>query len=241
MSCRLIRRELLRLTRFREFGPDSERHLEHLAGCRACRDEVGCDRHTVRLLRAALEARVEGLEPSSAVWEQVRDRAQASEPSVGRWPWRRLSDVMAFGRTLTAVAGTGLALVLALNTQVVTVTLPQPDAASSRPLAAGTGVPSAWDRLPRPTTTGETREVGQIVWHPDPEGLVTAVDAGTLSSTLTSPVVEEPVEEAPPEIVSPVRPRAPEPPPADEERRDGPGAEGPDDAAPSQLPAGAPT
>lgn len=241
MSCRRVRRGLLSMTRFGEFGPDSERQLDHLAGCQACRDEVGCDRHTIRLLREALEARVEGMEPSSLAWEQVRTRAQQPEPASPRWPWRRLADVMVFGRTLTAVAGTGLALVLALNTQVVTVTQPRQEAPSARPVAGDDGPTSAWDRSSRLTSANDAADVARIVWQPDPEGLVTAVDASTVSAALTQPAVEEPAEEAMTEVIITVLPLAPEPPPAHAQQRDATRAEEPDDAAPSPLPAGAPT
>jgi hypothetical protein len=246
MSCHRVRRALLWMTRFGEFGPDSQLHLDHLAGCRACRDEVGCDRATVRLLRAALAARVDGMEPSSGVWEQVRALAQQPEPRRGRWPWRRPSDVMAIGRSLTAMAGTGLALVLALNTQIVTVTLPQSDAPSPLAVSDGIEVPSAWDRLPRlvPTTPGFAQDEApamQLYARPDPEGLVMNVDAGQVLASLTSPAVEEPAEDAPTEMLVILRlPLAPEPPPAAAQHGD----RSRDDAGapePSPLAAGAPT
>jgi hypothetical protein len=245
MSCHRVRRELLWMTRFGEFGPDSQLHLDHLAGCRACRDEVGCDRHTVRLLRAALAARVDGLEPSSGVWDQVRTLAQQPEPRRLRWPWRRPGDVIALGRTLTAMAGTGLALVLALNTQVVTVTLPQSDTPSARTESADGGVPSAWDRLPRltePTAAGDSGSMTLVDWRPDPEGMVMNLDPRQHIAMLSAPAAEEPVEEVPRDVVVVVRlPLAPEPPPAvalhgEASRSDEPAA-----PEPSPMAAGAPT
>ena len=243
MSCHRVRRELLWMTRFGEFGPDSQLHLDHLAGCRACRDEVGCDRHTVRLLRAALAARVDGMEPSSGVWEQVRTLAQQPEPRRWRWPWRHARDAMVFGRTLTAMAGTGLALVLALNTQIVTVTLPQVDAAPSAVSSAERGNPSAWDRLPRLNQPGDDAAAAPTLtdWQPDPEGLLVNVDADLLA-TLTSPVVEEPVEEFRRDSVIVVQlPLAPEPPPAVALHRESAADDEPAAPKPSPLPAGAPT
>jgi hypothetical protein len=244
MSCHRVRRELLWMTRFGEFGPDSQLHLDHLAGCRACRDEVGCDRHTVRLLRAALAARVDGMEPSSGVWEQVRTLAQQPEPRRLRWPWRRPGDVIALGRTLTAMAGTGLAVVLALNTQVVTVTLPQSDTPSSQTESADGGVPSAWDRLPRLTEPAAAGDSGLTLvdWQPDPEGMVMNVDAGELMAGLTSPEVEESVEEVTGDLVVVMRlPLAPEPPAAIAQHREGARQDEPKAPRPSPLPAGAPT
>jgi hypothetical protein len=248
MSCHRVRRALLWMTRFGEFGPDSQLHLDHLSGCRACRDEVGCDRETVRLLRAALAARVDGMEPSSGVWEQVRALAQQPEPARSRWPWRRASDVMAIGRSLTAMAGTGLALVLAMNTQIVTVTLPQPDGASS-PLAVseGVGAPSAWDRLPRLVPAGGGSAADEappmdLNAPPDPEGLVMNVDAGQVLASMTSPATEEPAHEPQTEVVVLVRlPLAPEPPPADSHRDEGAERDGGGVPDASPLPAGAPT
>ena len=123
---------------------------------------------------------------------------------------------MALGRTLTAMAGTGLALVLALNTQVVTVTVPQPDVPSPE-TASEDGGPSAWGRLPRlvaPATAGADGTAAALAWKPDPEGLVMNVDAGKVTASLTSSAVEEPVEGAPKDIVVVVLPLAPEPPPA---------------------------
>ena len=66
MSCRRTCRELLWLTRFGEFGPSSAPHLEHLSGCRSCRDEVGFDRAMVQQLRLALAVRVTSDTPSES-------------------------------------------------------------------------------------------------------------------------------------------------------------------------------
>jgi anti-sigma factor RsiW len=135
MSCRRICRELLWSVRFGELDVSSEPHLEHLAGCGACRDEVGFDREMVRQLRAALSARVDGMAPSATAWEGILRRTQAPEP--GRWAalWSRSLGVVVRIRTATAMAGTGLALVLALNTQVSSIAGPastQPAAPSHR-------------------------------------------------------------------------------------------------------------
>jgi hypothetical protein len=247
MSCHRVRRALLWMSRFEEFGPDSQLHLDHLAGCRACRDEMGCDRALVRQLRAALAARVDGMEPSSAVWEQVRVLAQQPEPSRSRWPWRRAGNVMAIGRSLTAMAGTGLALVLALNTQIVTVTLPPTDAVPPSAHSNRVGVPSAWDRLPRLGTAADGSPAGddrsmELNAQPDPEGLVVNVDAGQLLASITSPAVEAPPADEPPTgtLVVLRLPLAPEPPPA-ATQDDGTADDSGEAPNPSPLPAGAPT
>lgn len=117
MSCRRACRELLWLTRFGEFGPSSAPHLDHLAGCRSCRDEVGFDRAMVQQLRLALAVRVTNANPSDATWERILARAQTPEPPARIWRW--LASIVAKQRIATAMAGTGLALVLALNMEIV--------------------------------------------------------------------------------------------------------------------------
>ena len=244
MSCHRVRRALLGMTRFGEFGPDSELHLDHLSACRPCRDEVGCDRELIRQLRVALAARVEGMEPRATVWDQVRVLAQQPERARFRWPWRRASDAIGVSRSLTAMAGTGLALVLALNTQVVTVTQPSPSAAS--PLAVGgaaDGLPSAWDRLPRLAGPGSASgaERSSIIFSsgPDPEGLVVNVDATQVTASLTDPAVEEPADAVPAsETFLVTLPLAPEPPPASAARG---GSREPEPAEPAPPEAGDPT
>ncbi|HEX2766072.1 MAG TPA: hypothetical protein VHR55_05515 [Candidatus Limnocylindria bacterium] len=210
MSCARSRRAILDMTRFGEFGPDSELHIDHLSSCRECRDEVGCDRELIRQLRAALAARVEGVEPPSTVWNQVLVLAQQPERSRLPWPWRRSGDALGAARTLSAMAGTGLALVLALNTQVVTLIGPSADVPSPAPITDTVGVPSAWDRLPRLAGGGnnEAAEQQQMVLNaqPDPEGIVLNVDASNLVAILTAPPDDDPgsaPEEPAPATVTP--------------------------------------
>jgi hypothetical protein len=153
---------------------------------------------------------------------------------------------MALGRSLTAMAGTGLALVLALNTQIVTVSQPLADPSSPSAVAEAAGVSSAWDLLPRlvsgdPMAPAPQAPSMQIDAPPDPEGLVMNVDAGQVQASITSPASEEPVEEPPSQVIVLVRlPLAPEPPPAQSQHD-----AGADDAReapePTPLPAGAPT
>jgi len=136
MSCRRTCRELLWLTRFGEFGPSSAPHLEHLAGCRHCRDEVGFDRAMVQQLRLALAVRVTNATPSESTWERILARAQTPEPSQPAGIWRWLASIVARQRMATAMAGTGLALVLALNMEVVPAGLSSPVETEAGGLAA---------------------------------------------------------------------------------------------------------
>ena len=121
MSCRRVCRELLSFVRFGELGPRSQPHLDHLAGCSNCRDEVGYDREMVQRLRMALAARIDGMDPSPQVWEQILRRAQAPDPVPAAGWLTRLGIAAARRRTTTAMAGTALALVLALNMEVVSL------------------------------------------------------------------------------------------------------------------------
>lgn len=178
MRCRRIQRELLWLARFGELGPSSQPHLEHLAGCRSCRDEVGFDREMVRQLRAALAARIEGMSPSASAWEGILRRAQAPEPSrLSMW-WSRSSGIVSRLRTATAMAGTGLALVLALNMEVIPISAPaQTDAAVE-------ARPSTLQQVPR-MPTGRTALVPYLrldsdaatASRPDPEAIMTQAQA----------------------------------------------------------------
>lgn len=122
MSCRRVCRELLWLARFGELGRDSEPHLEHLSTCRACRDEVGFDRVMVEQLRAALSERVASVAPSPGAWDAILARARDPEPRLGGW--RAWSSSIVGRLRLTALAASGLALILALNTQIVPMAVP---------------------------------------------------------------------------------------------------------------------
>lgn len=105
MSCRRVSRELLERFRFGELDRRSAPHLDHLAACTRCQDEVGFDRALVRQLRRALAERLEGYEPSPMAFAVVRERAlrEAERQSwFGRgWRWVRL-----------APAGAAMALML---------------------------------------------------------------------------------------------------------------------------------
>ncbi len=154
MSCRRICRELLWLSRFGELGPSSQPHLDHLVDCRGCRDEVGVDREMVRQLRTALAARVEGMQPSSSAFETILKRAQAPEPRGFKAWWQRSIGLVGRLRTATAMAGTGLALVLALQMEIMALPATTPSDAGEPVQASRAGAVDAW--LP----PGERRSTG---------------------------------------------------------------------------------
>lgn len=196
MKCRRICRELLWLARFGEFGPSSQPHLDHLAGCQSCRDEVGYDREMVRQLRAALAARIEGMNPSATAWEGILRRAQAPEPSrLASW-WSRSAGVIARLRTATAMAGTGLALLLALNMEIVPLSSPSGTDASAASAA------TSLQQVPR-LPTGRTTLVALMrqssgnpgVERPDPESIMTQVEARISPPPMT--IGDEPIEDEP--------------------------------------------
>ena len=166
MSCRRICRELLWLSRFGELGPSSQPHLDHLVGCRACRDEVGFDREMVRQLRVALAERIEGMQPSSSAWETILKRAQAPEPTgLSAW-WRRSIGLVGRLRTATAMAGTGLALVLALQMEVMQLPTSTPSDGASE-----SALPGTVDRNQLPAServgVGAVRQVRTPQPHPE--------------------------------------------------------------------------
>ncbi len=133
MSCGRIRRELLWLSRFGELDSDSQPHIDHLVGCRSCRDAIGVDRMMVEQLRVALATRVANASPPAGAWERILARAQAPD----RGPLARLLGWSAryrgLQRVATAVAGSGLALVRAVNTELVPIAVPVDNAPDVRP------------------------------------------------------------------------------------------------------------
>jgi hypothetical protein len=177
MSCRRVRRELLDTVRFGELGPGSAAHLEHLGGCRACRDEVGLDRALVAQLRRALAARMEPASPPSRAWYAILAEAQRPEPRISIWAWS--AGLVGRLRTATAMAGTGLALLLALNMEVVPV-------APAAPPAPAAAEEVSLRQVPR-LVTGRTtlvalanlsNEIGTAAnTRPDPEQQLMQADA----------------------------------------------------------------
>jgi len=182
MTCRRICRELLSFVRFGELGPRSQPHLDHLAGCGSCRDAIGYDREMVQRLRAALAARVEGVDPSPAVWERILRSAQASEPEPAEGWLARLGGSALRRRTTTAMASTALALVLALNVEVVSLVPVSPTGAPTEATIIDEKRADAqrWARpsVMRPTVSGPRAAKPRVVVAAQPEARMTGIVAG---------------------------------------------------------------
>jgi hypothetical protein len=186
MNCAKAQRELLWLSRFGELGPSSQPHLDHLAGCHGCRDEVGLDRAIVQQLRIALAERVENARPSPHAWETILERAQVPEPPRSRlWAWS--GGLVARLRFATAMAGTGLAVMLALNMEVIPVPAPTPD--------PDRAVEAALQQVPR-MPTGRTSLIPYTRDNPDTPVGATRPDP---EATLTGASARQPVRPAAPE------------------------------------------
>lgn len=197
MSCRRHCRELLWLARFGEFGPSSQPHLDHLAGCRSCRDEVGFDRAMVEQLRIALAARIEQAAPSPSAFERILARAQRPEPRPAARIWEWSTALVGRLRFATAMAGTGLALVLALNMDIVPVTVPV-TRASGDEAAALLQVPRIPPvRSPLAELTRAWGSTTDVVNQPDPESVLTV--AGRVPQS-RSDVDDTTTSDGPPEL-----------------------------------------
>jgi hypothetical protein len=88
MSCARISREVIEFFRFADQDARAAPHLDHLALCAACREEVGLDRGLVLQLQRALAARVDGHAASPGAWIEIRRRAL--EPERPGWLGRLL-------------------------------------------------------------------------------------------------------------------------------------------------------
>ena len=170
MSCRRIRRELLWLVRFGEFDAESAPHLDHLAGCQGCRDDVGLDRALVRQLRTALAERIGEATPSPSAWEGVLARMRQPEPVQRPWTMRLAS----FLRAGSAMAGASLALIVALNLEVAPIgSTPSPAAdleavTAGVPVRAGAGIRHWEGRAPAAGNGIDRQDVTSVVWVPTP-------------------------------------------------------------------------
>jgi anti-sigma factor RsiW len=112
MSCHKVSRLLLERFRFGELDADCDKYLAHVERCRECQDEIAVDRAVAGQLRRALRERVEGFEPSPAVWRAVRLQAADPEPP-GPW-WANLVLAVTRGmRVMVPAAAVMLAAVLA--------------------------------------------------------------------------------------------------------------------------------
>jgi hypothetical protein len=150
MSCRRICRELVELFRFGELDRRSAPHLEHLAACRSCRDEVGFDRELVDRLRTALAQRIEHEGPSGSAFAAILARAQSDEP-MGWRRWLRLNPSLLAERLRAAsgVAVVGLAVLLTAGTQLEIVQAPVDTSGEERSSAVAAAAWSAGIRAGR--------------------------------------------------------------------------------------------
>jgi anti-sigma factor RsiW len=145
MSCHKVSRALLERFRFGELDADCDEYLAHVERCRECQDEIAVDRVVAANLRRALRQRVDGFEPSPAVWRAVRLQAADPEPP-GPWWSRALFAVSRATRVMVPVSALMLAAVLAWGN-------PQSDGAPlSSPLARN----MQWEE--QLTTTAEVEE-----------------------------------------------------------------------------------
>lgn len=203
MTCRRVCRELVELVQFGELDVRSAPHLDHLAECWACRDEIGVNRELVRHLRRALQARIDGAAPSPGVWSAIVARTQLPERGLAAWFRARSALLLARMRVATAISGTALAVLVASGTQVG-ITQPDPSRFDAEPSVAGERfehqplIPAA-----RAVFLGaSTRPVPVVRIATDPEE---AFMIGAFSSLQQRPAAdEEPIEEEPVEEQAPL-------------------------------------
>jgi hypothetical protein len=196
MSCSRVCREFVWLARFGELGPSSAPHLEHLERCSHCRDEIGFDRALVQRLRVALAERIAAEEPSPTAWKVIVERTQQPQrddrPRISAWSAALVSRL----RVATAMTGTGLALILALNMEIVPLPLAPVDAPRAAAATELLQVPRA--PAGRPVASAPLPAVAPAATAPrDPEELMTLPDARAVTLPATDPVTEEPTEAAP--------------------------------------------
>lgn len=111
MTCHKVSRALLERFRFGELDADCDEYLEHVERCADCQREMAVDRELARELRRALRVRVEGFEPSPAVWRAVRLQAADPEPPGPWWSSMALSLARAM-RVMVPATAVMLAAVL---------------------------------------------------------------------------------------------------------------------------------
>ena len=204
MSCRRICRELLWLARFGEFGPSSAPHLDHLADCRGCRDEIGFDRALVQQLRLALAERIEQAAPSPAVWGAILVRAQEPERGIRGFLQGRAAALASRLRTATAITAVALAGIIATSTQVA-ITHPEAGSAETEVLTSSAG--ELYERQPLLQRAAQADSRVPVMYVPtgppsDAEDafLVSASLAGSgpapapVAETVESPVTESSIE-----------------------------------------------
>jgi hypothetical protein len=200
MRCKRICRELLWLARFGEFGPSSVPHLDHLAGCAGCRDEVGFDRALVHQLRVALAERIANEEPSSDAWGVILARAQAPERGIGGFLRGHAVSLASRMRTATAVTAVALAGIIATSTQVA-ITHPEAGSAETEVREGLQGLDERFEL--RPLVPRPRQIATPVVYVPaaaprDPEAafLVGASLPAATATHTEETVPEEPVVES---------------------------------------------
>ena len=114
MSCHNVSRALLERFRFGELDADCDEYLEHVERCPDCQNEIAVDRAVAAQLRRALRERVDGLEPSPAVWRAVRLQATDPEPPPAWWAQAVLSLSRAM-RVMVPATAVMLAAVLSFS------------------------------------------------------------------------------------------------------------------------------
>ncbi len=112
MTCHKVSRLLLERFRFGELDADCDQYLAHVERCRECQDEIAVDRALAGQLRRTLRERVDGFEPSPAVWRAVRLQAADPEPP-GPWWSNAVLTLTRSMRVMVPAAALMLAAVLA--------------------------------------------------------------------------------------------------------------------------------
>ena len=190
MRCRRICRELLWLARFGEFGPSSAPHLDHLATCGGCRDEVGFDRALVQQLRVALAERIASEEPSPGAWGVILARTQAPDRGIGDFLRGHAVSLASRLRTATAVSAVALAAIIATSTQVA---ISHPSAGSAETELAQSVDGELFERQPviprpRPAATPVVYVAAAAPSDPEAAFLVSAL----LPAAATTLATDEP-------------------------------------------------
>ena len=194
MRCKRICRELLWLARFGEFGPSSAPHLDHLAACRGCRDEVGFDRALVQQLRITLAERIANEEPSPGAWGVILARSQAPERGFADFLRGHAISLASRLRTATAVSAIALAGIIATSTQVA-ITHPEAGSAETEVRQSADGEKFELGPLvPRPRHTATPVVYVAVAAPRDPEAAFMV--GASLPVAASAPVIdEEPAEE----------------------------------------------
>jgi hypothetical protein len=197
MRCRRICRELLWLARFGEFGPSSAPHLDHLAQCGNCRDEVGFDRALVQQLRTALAERIANDEPSAGAWSVILERAQTPERGIGAFLHDQLVAMAARLRTATAITAVALAGIIATTTQV---SITHPEAGSAETEVVRNSAGEQFERqplLPRPRGNAPVPVTYVVSAAPSDPELAFLVSASMPSVAPAPATTEQTVEPVP--------------------------------------------